>query len=57
MWSKLANIGLEMQDVKKKIEVGSLEPEKGLKMWVSGAKMQPEKGGLKGSTSLYHLPM
>ena len=35
----------------KKMEVGSLELEKDLKRWVSGAKMWPEKGGLEGSTS------
>ena len=40
-----------MQDFLKKMEVGSLELEKGLKRWVSGAKMWPEKRGLEGSTS------
>ena len=41
----------------KKIEVGSLKLEKGLKRWVSGAKMLPEKGCLEGGTSPYHLLM
>ena len=46
-----------MQDFFQKIEVGSLELEKGLKRQVSGAKMWPKKGGLEGGTSQYHLPM
>ena len=50
-------IGLEMQDFFKKMKVGLLELEKGLKRWISRAKMCPETGGFEGSTSLYQLPM
>ena len=56
-WFGQTKIGLEMQDFVQKIQVGSLELEKGLKRWVSGAEMWPEKGGLQGGTSPYHLPM
>ena len=52
--SKLAKIGLEMQDLKK---VESLELEKFLKRWVFRAEMWPEKGDLDGGTPLYDLPM
>ena len=51
---KIGKIGIEMQDFFKKIKVRSLEWEKGLKRWVSRAKIWPEKGGLEGSTYLYH---
>ena len=40
-----------------KIEVRSLELQKSLKWWVSGAKKLPEKGGLEGGTSPYYLLM
>ena len=41
----------------QKMKVGSQELEKGLKKWLSRAKMWPEKEGLEGGTSPYHLPM
>ena len=46
-----------MQDCFFLIQVGAPEREKGLKRWVSGTDIWPEKGGLEGGTSPYHLPM
>ena len=45
-----------MQDLKKNPS-GVSGAEKGLKRWGSRAKIWPEKGGLEGGTSPYHLPM
>ena len=39
------NLVLKCKFFFKKIEVGSLEVQKGSKSWVSGAKMWPEKKG------------
>ena len=54
---KISKIGSRNAGFFHKMEVGSLEPEKDLKRWISGSNIWPKMRGLEDGTSTYHLPM
>ena len=56
-WNLFCSFQSKSFQYEKKIEVGSLELEKGLKLWVSGVNKWPEKGDLEGGTYPFYLPM